>query len=708
MRSKKSFVPMMVSALVLAMVSLAPMPGAAQSPSRDADAESGILQTLAGNAFTYQGYLTYGGRPADGLYDFSFSLYADAAGTQWVADAAPLDNVPVVHGLFTALVDVTDAMYGDVYFYLNGDARWLKIGVRSGASTGAYTYLSPLQPLTPAPYALALPGLNTIQNDTSPNVIGGYSWNYVDPNAVGATIGGGGSSGARNEVLRNYGTVGGGLDNTAGGLGATVDGGAYGAANGDMSTVSGGQQNTADGYAAAIGGGQWNTTNGSYATVAGGAGNSAGAAYATVGGGGWTTPAQESTANRVTDEYGTVAGGGNNRAGNADADLTNARFATVGGGRLNVASGDEATVCGGASNSAGGANAAVGGGEGNTAAAACAVVAGGCGNMATGISATVAGGEVNFAQAPASTVGGGSGNTADGSYATVPGGRDNYARGSYSLAAGRRAKANHAGSFVWADSTDADFASAATNQFRVRATNGAYLSTNTSTDGLWVQNDSASGDGIHVQANVSMGTGWGAVYAYNYGTSPAVRADSAGTYSGYFRDDIYVEGNCVGCTLVYIGLNAGDVPLEIGDLVTIVAAGAPLEGTTVPVLRVRLARAGDAVVGVVQSRAKVSKSGQDGQSVASAERVEGAAASGEYLFIVVEGLAQVKADTSGGVITPGQRLTASEQAGHARALQTRLVEGMMVAEGAPVVGIALSSLDAVQGTGLIPVLVTLH
>ena len=42
----------------------------------------------------------------------------------------------------------------------------------------------------------------------------------------------------------------------------------------------------------------------------------------------------------------------------------------------------------------------------------------------------------------------------------------------YSFAAGRRAKANHPGSFVWGDSTDADVASTANDQFLVRAAGG--------------------------------------------------------------------------------------------------------------------------------------------------------------------------------------------------------------------------------------------
>jgi hypothetical protein len=46
------------------------------------------------------------------------------------------------------------------------------------------------------------------------------------------------------------------------------------------------------------------------------------------------------------------------------------------------------------------------------------------------------------------------------------------------LAAGRRAKANHQGAFVWADSTDADFASQRNDQLRARANGGARFDVN--------------------------------------------------------------------------------------------------------------------------------------------------------------------------------------------------------------------------------------
>jgi hypothetical protein len=52
------------------------------------------------------------------------------------------------------------------------------------------------------------------------------------------------------------------------------------------------------------------------------------------------------------------------------------------------------------------------------------------------------------------------------------------AAGDNSFAAGHRAKANHQGAFVWADSTEADFATTADNQFLIRAAGGVGIGVN--------------------------------------------------------------------------------------------------------------------------------------------------------------------------------------------------------------------------------------
>ena len=118
-------------------------------------------------------------------------------------------------------------------------------------------------------------------------------------------------------------------------------------------------------------------------------------------------------------------------------------------------------------------------------------------NLVTDIFGTIGGGinnqagndDGNTSLQQGATVGGGQDNTASGMDSTVPGGRFNNADGDYSLAAGRRAKANFDGSFVWGDSTDADFASTANDQFLIRAGGGVGIGTTAPATALDVAGD---------------------------------------------------------------------------------------------------------------------------------------------------------------------------------------------------------------------------
>lgn len=113
-----------------------------------------IASAPTGSGFTYQGHLSDGSAPADGLYDFEFKLYDDAAAGAQVNATVTADDTPVNDGVFTANIDFGVGAFG-------GGARWLQIGVRPGNSAGAYTPLTPRQELSPAPYALALPNVYT-------------------------------------------------------------------------------------------------------------------------------------------------------------------------------------------------------------------------------------------------------------------------------------------------------------------------------------------------------------------------------------------------------------------------------------------------------------------------------------------------------------------------------------------------------------------
>jgi hypothetical protein len=163
-----------------------------------------------------------------------------------------------------------------------------------------------------------------------------------------------------------------------------------------------------------------------------------------------------------------IGGGGDSPFNNRVTD----NFGVVGGGRDNLAANNSGT-------NFDGGHATVGGGEANT---------------ASGAHATVAGGSINNATGTDAAVGGGFGNTASGVHATVPGGSRNVAAGDDSFAAGNRAQANHQGTFVWADSTSADFASTANDQFLIRASGGVGIGTN-DPDQLLTVNGNASKTG---------------------------------------------------------------------------------------------------------------------------------------------------------------------------------------------------------------------
>ena len=198
---------------------------------------------------------------------------------------------------------------------------------------------------------------------------------------------------------------------------------------------------------------------------------------------------------------GTVAGGGKSGTTCIEPSTQTATrscanhagtFASVGGGEANVASYPGTTVAGGVSNTASNPYSTVSGGEFNTASHGYGVVGGGHENTASGFASVVCGGQLNqsndgysfvgggannVASNYASTVGGGRINVASGLHSTVPGGMSNTSAGDYAFAAGYRAKASTIGSFVWADSSDLDFASSSSNEFAARATGGVRFVT---------------------------------------------------------------------------------------------------------------------------------------------------------------------------------------------------------------------------------------
>jgi hypothetical protein len=138
----------MLATLALAVGLVGPT-ARAQEPA-GASVNAATAQTAAvtlSTAIPYQGQLNTDGAPATGAYDFQFKLFDDASvGTQ-VGSTLVKEDVSVANGLFATELD-----FGATPFV--GQARWLEIGVRAGASTDVYTTLSPRHPLLAVPYAL--------------------------------------------------------------------------------------------------------------------------------------------------------------------------------------------------------------------------------------------------------------------------------------------------------------------------------------------------------------------------------------------------------------------------------------------------------------------------------------------------------------------------------------------------------------------------
>jgi trimeric autotransporter adhesin len=354
-----------------------------------------------GTAFTYQGRLNSGGSPANGLYDFQFALSDAPSGGSQVGSTLTDLAVGVTNGLFAVPLD-----FGANF---SGASRWLAIDVRTNGA-GGFTALSPLQELTPTPYAIYTS--NAGSAETATTAATAASANSVAAANVTGTFEVGQLPSA---VVTNEET-----DVT---LGGTFTGNGSGLTQLNASQLLTGTvpNNVLSGFQgpgySTIGGGVGNVSDGGYTTVGGGYYNSAGGAF------------------------NTVAGGYNNNASGPND--------TIGGGIYNTATAQGATVAGGSVNTASGPGSFIGGGgfdgssfSGNTAFGGAATVAGGFGNMAV--------------------------NT----YATVCGGFSNNAAGIFSFAAGNCAQALYQGDFVWADSQGSDFYSTGSDQFDVRAQGG--------------------------------------------------------------------------------------------------------------------------------------------------------------------------------------------------------------------------------------------
>lgn len=202
--------------------------------------------------------------------------------------------------------------------------------------------------------------------------------------------------------------------------------------------------------------------------------------------------------------------------------------------------------------------------------------------------------------------------------------------------------------------------------------------------------DSEIGDGVFGRSYGLTDTDTGVTGRGNHGYGIYGFTDDSGQYAGYFGDPIFVSGGCTGCTLRYVVRNTSEQTLTLGDTVTASGIDVSLAGLETPVIQVSLASIGESILGVVvgQTEMFVVEPGlADAQPGVHFGKVGGDAAPGDYLVIVVQGLAQVRA------------ADASTTAGDLVYLGAQSVS---TAASGPAIGMAL---DVVDADGLVWVLV---
>jgi hypothetical protein len=241
-----------------------------------------VAGNLRANAFTGSG----GGLTGIDASAITSGTLADARIAAGIArDAEVLGLVLASDGAGSGLdADLLDGQHAAAFALAghNHNANYWNV---RGDNIVAGDFLGTLNNLTLELRANNATALRLEPNAVSPNVIGGFGGNVVGAGVAGATIGGGGQAVALNSVTRDFGTIGGGSQNTVIGTYSTIGGGTTniivaGPGSADpvakYSTIAGGWGNAMHDWSSTIGGGGWNTNfPGAYqATIAGGYGNS--------------------------------------------------------------------------------------------------------------------------------------------------------------------------------------------------------------------------------------------------------------------------------------------------------------------------------------------------------------------------------------------------------------------------------------------------
>lgn len=221
------------------------------------------------------------------------------------------------------------------------------------------------------------------------------------------------------------------------------------------------------------------------------------------------------------------------------------------------------------------------------------------------------------------------------------------------------------------------------------------------------------GEGLGTFGGSQQGAG---VYGFS-GTSNGVRGGTSrndNNYGLFTYDNLYSLNFHLAGAMMQVMQNGGHAPLAPGDLVAFGGINREVKGVDGPLVQVRQADGAQrtAVAGVVFSRFNIDAvdasqhdltiPAQGGQEVTPA----GSAAAGEFVLVVVQGPAQVRASALGGSITPGDLLSAGDAAGMAGRAPVVALDGVETARPGTVFAKALEPLEDAEG--MIYVYVTLQ
>jgi hypothetical protein len=233
------------------------------------------------------------------------------------------------------------------------------------------------------------------------------------------------------------------------------------------------------------------------------------------------------------------------------------------------------------------------------------------------------------------------------------------------------------------------------------------------TTGLWqpVGNVGLVGIGQSRGVYGSGGSSYG-VYATSlnwYGVyGRTSRSDN--NYGLYSPDNLYTRNINMAGALMSVAENGGETPLEPGDVVVFSGISQPLSTNGSPVIQVAAPTEANspAVAGVVYSRFNIEVTADDDRDPDPDLEVTpaGAVQPGEFLLLVVQGPAQVRASASGGSIQPGDLLATGGNAGLAGRAEMMSVAGVETAVPGTVFAKALEPLG--EGQDFIYVFVTLQ